>query len=309
MSHCGKFTCYFPKKTINILHNHSPQTISPNIFRESMGFLGLKISSMKGKKQPIFIPLFLIFSVLFLCFSASVAHNDEEVEDEREFDYNENSAKGPHHWGDLKKEWAACKNGAIQSPIDLTNDKVKIITKSVKIEKNYKPAESIIKNRGHDISLQWPDHKAGSITIDGIEYFIGTHLLNIPLMAKAADPNVKSGLAVSALLYEDGLPNDFLSKLISNITDMTDVVQQRSMGVTDPNLIEIDGVEYYRYVGSLTVPPCTENVIWIINKKIATVSKEQVHTIREAVHDYAEQNARPVQPHNEREMELHSPNS
>ncbi|TYI44615.1 hypothetical protein ES332_A01G250300v1 [Gossypium tomentosum] len=289
-----------------------------------MGFLGLKRSSMKGQKQPIFIPLFLIFSVLFLCFSASVAHNDEEVENEREFDYKENSSKGPLHWGDLKTEWAACKNGAMQSPIDLTNDRVKIITKPVELEKNYKPAESIIKNRGHDISLQWPDHKAGSIIIDGIEYVLlqvhwhspSEHTINgkryaleAHMVHKAADPNVKSSLAVSALLYEDGLPNDFLHKLISNITDMIDVVQQRSMGVTDPNLIEIDDVEYYRYIGSLTVPPCTENVIWIINKKIATVSKEQIHAIREAVHDYAEQNARPVQANNEREMELHGPNS
>ncbi|MBA0677381.1 hypothetical protein Goari_018794 [Gossypium aridum] len=129
------------------------------------------------------------------------------------------------------------------------------------------------------------------------------------MVHKAADPNVKSGLAVSALLYEHGSPNDFLCKLISNVTDMTDKVQERSMGVIDPNLIEIDGVEYYRYIGSLTVPPCTEGVIWIINKKIGTVSKEQVHAIREAVHDYAEQNARPVQTLNEREMELHSPHS
>ncbi|MFQ6660142.1 hypothetical protein Gotur_028761 [Gossypium turneri] len=315
----GKF---IPKKTINILHNHSPQTISPNIFRESMGFVASKRSSMKGQKQPNFIPLFLIFSVLFLCFSASVASNDEEVEDEREFDYNENSTKGPHHWGDLKKEWAACKTGAMQSPIDLTNDRVKIVAKSVKLEKNYKPAESIIKNRGHDISLQWPDHKAGSITIDGIEYVLlqvhwhspSEHTINgkryaleAHMVHKAADPNVKSALAVSALLYEHGSPNDFLSQLISNITDMAGEVQERSMGVTDPNLIETDGVEYYRYIGSLTVPPCTENVIWIINKKIATVSKEQVHAIRDAVHDYAEQNARPVQTLNEREMELHSP--
>ncbi|MBA0643030.1 hypothetical protein Goklo_027352 [Gossypium klotzschianum] len=149
----GKFTCYFPKKPINILHNHSPQTIPPNIFSESMGFSALKRSSMKGQKQPIFIPLFLIFSVLFLCFSASVASNEEEVENEREFDYSETSEKGPHHWGDLKKEWAACKTGAMQSPIDLTNDRAKIITTSVKLGKNYKPAESIIKNRGHDISV------------------------------------------------------------------------------------------------------------------------------------------------------------
>lgn len=51
-------------------------------------------------------------------------------EDEREFDYLNASEKGPQHRGDLKEEWVACKNGGIQSPIDMSNQRVKIIQKN-----------------------------------------------------------------------------------------------------------------------------------------------------------------------------------
>lgn len=74
-------------------------------------------------------------------------------EDEREFDYLKASEKGPKHWGDLKKEWAACKNGEIQSPIDMSNERVKIIQNSRELKKNYKPSNATLKNRGHDISV------------------------------------------------------------------------------------------------------------------------------------------------------------
>ncbi|KAL1187264.1 hypothetical protein V6Z11_A01G237000, partial [Gossypium hirsutum] len=275
---------------------------------------------MKNRTIPAFIHVLLIFSALFHSHSTSVSA--QEVEDEKEFSYSEESGKGPSQWGNIKKEWSNCKTGKIQSPIDILSRKAKVIKNPGRLEMLYKPTELIVKNRGHDISIHWLK-SAGSIKINGTEYFLQQahwhspsehaidgrrYALEVHLVHQAKDPKVKHNLAVVGLLYKYGKPDAFLSKLISNITDMIDVVQQRSMGVTDPNLIEIDDVEYYRYIGSLTVPPCTENVIWIINKKIATVSKEQIHAIREAVHDYAEQNARPVQANNEREMELHGPN-
>lgn len=74
------------------------------------------------------------------------------TEDEREFEYDEDSDKGPSKWGDIKKEWAACKNGKLQSPIDLSHERVRIFQKVEK--KSYIPANATVKNRGHDISVR-----------------------------------------------------------------------------------------------------------------------------------------------------------
>nr|GMC85168.1 alpha carbonic anhydrase 7-like [Ipomoea batatas] len=69
----------------------------------------------------------------------------------REFDYSEGSEKGPERWGDLKGEWEACKNGEMQSPIDISHERVEFIRSFEK--RHYKPANATVKNRGHDISV------------------------------------------------------------------------------------------------------------------------------------------------------------
>ncbi|CAL9018845.1 unnamed protein product [Prunus brigantina] len=73
------------------------------------------------------------------------------AEDEREFDYLQGSGKGPKQWGEMKKEWAACKNGVMQSPIDLSSQRVKLIPNLGKLNTTYKPCNATVKNRGHDI--------------------------------------------------------------------------------------------------------------------------------------------------------------
>ena len=65
-----------------------------------------------------------------------------------DFDYIEGSPKGPQHWGELKPDWAACKNGRMQSPIDILNEKVKVNPNPGEIRLNYKPSNATIKNTG-----------------------------------------------------------------------------------------------------------------------------------------------------------------
>ncbi|KAF8370209.1 hypothetical protein HHK36_031740 [Tetracentron sinense] len=260
----------------------------------------------------------LLFLIIILHSRSIIS---QEVEDEREFDYMEGSGKGPLHWGELREDWAACKKGEMQSPIDLLNQRVKLEPNIGKLKRSYKPSNATVNNRGHDISLKW-EGDAGSIQINGTDYALqqchwhslSEHTINgksfdleLHMVHLSSDLRVKNKIAVVGILYKIGRPDPFLSELMGEIQSISDSKEGRNVGVIDPRHIKMGSRKYYRYIGSLTVPPCTEGVIWTMNKKVRTVSREQVKLMRIAVHDYAERNARPLQPLNNREIHLYDP--
>ncbi|KAL0375017.1 UNVERIFIED_CONTAM: Alpha carbonic anhydrase 7 [Sesamum radiatum] len=248
----------------------------------------------KSKCTYILAPILVAFFVLF----GTKSTNAQEVDDESEFDYHQNSAKGPINWGKIKEEWGACNTGVMQSPIDISGERmVRIISHPQTT--HYKPAHALLKNRGHDIQIQWLDD-AGSLSINGTEYFLRCahwhspsehtyngkrYALELHLVHKAT-PAVENKIAVIGVFYKTGQPDPFLSKLTTNITSMARKKdEERSLGVVDPKEVQVCSKRYYRYMGSLTVPPCTQGVIWTINQKMKTVLLEQVKLLREAVHD------------------------
>ncbi|XP_019187352.1 PREDICTED: alpha carbonic anhydrase 7-like [Ipomoea nil] len=267
---------------------------------------------MKMKMNSLII---LAFLCLVLVFHSSLI-KAQEVEDEREFDYSLRSEKGPHRWGDLKVEWEACKNGEMQSPIDIMSHQRVELIRSFE-HKYYKPANATIKNRGHDISIKWHGD-VGSYFINGIEYPLKSahwhspseHTINgrryameLHMVHQSPDQTLQNQIAVTSVLYRIGKPDAFLSRLMSNISLLVDEEDEEiHTGWIDPTEINYTCTMYYRYFGSLTTPPCTEGVIWTINTKIRTVSWRQMKLLREAVHDYAEWNARPLQPLNDRKI-------
>lgn len=77
--------------------------------------------------------------------------------------------------------------------------------------------------------------------------------------------------AVVGIMYKIGRPDSFLSMLNADLEAVAytrDV--ERIVGIIDPKLMKFGSRKYYRYIGSLTIPPCTQNIIWTIVRKVIT---------------------------------------
>lgn len=78
-----------------------------------------------------------------------------DVDDEREFSYDENAINGPANWSQIHPiDWIKCNNGKMQSPIDFPNDKVEVVSNLGILQKFYKPSNATLSNRGHDVMVR-----------------------------------------------------------------------------------------------------------------------------------------------------------
>ncbi|VVA90454.1 unnamed protein product [Arabis nemorensis] len=260
--------------------------------------------------------LFIIFTINVSLSSGATSYR--EVEDEHEFNYKKNDEKGPERWGKLKPEWEMCGKGEIQSPIDLMNERVNIVSHLGRLNRNYKPSNATLKNRGHDIMLRF-EGGAGSIKINGFQYELqqlhwhspSEHTVNgrrFALELHMVHEGKNGRMAVVTVLYKIGRADTFLrmlEKALEGIAVMEEA--EKNVRIIDPKKIKIGSRKYYRYIGSLTTPPCTQNVTWSVVRKVRTVTRKQVRLLRVAVHDDQNSNARPVQPINKRVVNLYRP--
>ncbi|KAG9441557.1 hypothetical protein H6P81_017411 [Aristolochia fimbriata] len=264
---------------------------------------------------------FFAFLVLLAFPRHSTLTRTQEIDNEEEFDYIEGSGKGPEQWGELCEEWALCKNGTMQSPIDLLYEKVEVDPSLGRLERRYRPSNATIKNRGHDIMLEWVNG-GGSFYINGTEYVLrqchwhtpSEHAIDgqrfdaeIHLVHQSSGTQLPN-VAVVGKLYKFGKPDPFLSMLEKSIKSIAEGHEKEKLvGLVDPNHIKVLKKNYYRYMGSLTTPPCTENIIWTVSKEVGTVSRKQVKLLRQAVNDNAQNNARPLLPINGRIIQFYCP--
>ncbi|KAI6697965.1 hypothetical protein NL676_018084 [Syzygium grande] len=254
---------------------------------------------MKGQSRT------LVFSALLLSLLATALHVASTVpvepEDESGFNYIPGSERGPENWGYLKEEWSACSEGQEQSPIDLAREDVDVIWGAGHLRRNYNPTKAYVMNRGHDIMLGWDERGAGSIKLHGRDYFLQQchwhhpsehaidgrrYPLELHMVHLAAEAPHK--IVVVGLLYEIGKRNAFINQVLGGIwPEMMTLREKIEVGRIDPRDIIKDGQSYYRYKGSLTTPPCTEGVVWIVNQKISSVSEDQIRLLRRLVGDGA----------------------
>ncbi|HEU4647799.1 MAG TPA: carbonic anhydrase family protein [Gemmatimonadales bacterium] len=209
---------------------------------------------------------------------------------------------GPQHWGDLEPDYAACKSGTHQSPIDIRNPQrtglpqltfdyhpvpLKIINNGHSIQVDYAPGSFITVGTRKYQLIQFHFHHPSEETINGHAYDMVAHLVH-----RDADGH----LAVVAVLFKQGHANP----LIQRLWDHLPMIVGSEMAVDSVRVSAADLLPghtgYFTFDGSLTTPPCTEGVRWLVLSDPAEISSAELHTLGSLYPN----NARPTQPLNGR---------
>ena len=194
--------------------------------------------------------------------------------------YTGNTA--PEKWGSLSTEYATCSTGQRQSPIDIRKT---VQADLAPIQFAYKPVPLSIVDNGHSIKVDTPD--AGGITVNGDSYELVQLHFHKPseekLNGKTYDMVVhlvhqsKEGkLAVVGVMMEAGKEQPLIRTFWTHLPLEQDKPVTLPNVKIDPTLLIPAKRSYYTFIGSLTTPPCTEGVLWLIMKTPMQVSKEQL---------------------------------
>ena len=211
-------------------------------------------------------------------------------------------ARGPSHWGTLGSEFELCGIGRNQSPIDLSGfvqsdlppiefnygtDATEIVNNGHAIQANYADGSSISIGRRVFELKQFHFHSPSENRINGKSFPMEGHLVH-------ADEN--GNLAVVAVLFEEGPQNVAIASLWNQMPRSTGAKYALSSDVNASSLLPANR-SYFRFNGSLTTPPCSEGVWWVVMKQPMTLSAEQIALFTDVI---GHPNNRPVQPLNAR---------
>jgi carbonic anhydrase len=210
--------------------------------------------------------------------------------------------ESPAHWGDIN---ATCATGQAQSPIAFSKAAATTKGPFPKMTIDWHPVTGEAVDNGHSIQVNVPPgnfltygdtkyelkqfhfHSPSEHTVNGKHSAIEMHLVN-------QTPEGKT--AVLAVFLTLGKDNAALKPLFSNLPTKD-----------DPKKVDIDlnallpkDHTHFAYAGSLTTPPCTEGVQWLLMVTQSGVSQAQV----DAFHTRYAANNRPTQPGHGRKVAI-----
>lgn len=208
---------------------------------------------------------------------------------------------GPDHWAKLRPEFSSCE-GKNQSPVNLSGF---VDAKLEPIDFSYPAAAAEILNNGHTIQV---NAQPGSrITIDGRSFELKQFHFHAPsentvngksfaMEAHLVHADQDGNLAVVAVMFDEGQPNEAIAQAWAQMPK-TEGERLALAAPVSPLGVLPDNRGYYRFSGSLTTPPCTEGVRWLVMKQPMTASKQQIEAFTHVMHH---PNNRPVQALNAR---------
>lgn len=208
---------------------------------------------------------------------------------------------GPANWSKINVDWAKCGNGSRQSPIDI-RDGMKVELEQISFD--YHPSSFNVVDNGHTVQVgvsggnyitvqnrmfelqQFHFHRPSEERINGKAFEMVVHLVH---------RDAEGRLAVLALLLERGAPQATIQTVWNNLPLEKLETMQPTILLDPAEMLPVRR-DYYTYMGSMTEPPCSEGVLWLVMKQPVQASPAQMALFSRLY----PLNARPIQPGNGR---------
>lgn len=251
--------------------------------------------------------LISLFSILV--FNSLAQESDEEDHDDPPH-WTYEGEEGPGHWGDLSPEYILCLDGTAQSPIDISD-----ATELDLVDISFDYAETALNifNNGHTIQVNTDEGSSisyNSIGYDVLqfhfhhpsEHSINGELADMEIHFVHRDPNSGNLAVVGILLMAGEEENEAYASIFDNLPSEKGEPEANDMAVTLISLLPEEQT-FYTYQGSLTTPPCSEIVRWLLLDTPIYLSEAQIESFAAIF----EMNARHAQDLNDRDL-LHDNN-
>lgn len=222
-------------------------------------------------------------------------------------DWSYEGDTGPAHWGELDPTYAGCSKGKEQSPINIEPSQIKESEMKVDMTIQYEPTTVTLENTGNTIQAN-PITKRNMIVLNDKEYALeqfhfhtpSEHQFNgksSPMELHLVHKDPYGKLAVLGVMIQEGNENERLAAAWNVLPKKTSEKTIVKEPVDVKSLLPQKQTNFH-YNGSLTTPPCTEGIKWLVFEHPIYMSKDQIQAFKDLFPD----NHRPVQPINDREI-------
>ncbi|MGD1896445.1 MAG: carbonic anhydrase [Phormidesmis sp.] len=244
---------------------------------------------------------------LYVCSSLFLETADAETANAiSEINWTYQGETGPDFWADLDTDFAACKSGQSQSPIDLTGAKAVDLLNP---EFHYEPVPLNLLNNGHTVQvpyapgsylmlegqrydlLQFHFHSPSEHAIDGQSEPVELHLVHRNEVGELA--------VVAVLLHADEVTGAAYQLMSQNLPYKAGDKVRTDATINAEDLLP-QQTTTYRYSGSLTTPPCSESVTWLVMSQPVSLPNEQLTQYEKLLNH----NNRPLQSLHKRSIQL-----
>lgn len=268
------------------------------------------------------LAFFSVTATLLIILGSTDAVTTSKGEKELQFTYS--GARGPERWARLNPNFSLCDTGKSQSPIDIVTERAVVGDKLRPLIRNYQAVNVTLVDYKVTVGIEYPDH-TGWVTVDEKQYNLKQMHWHSPSEHRINGDRFEAELhmvhvsddgkiLVVATLLQYGHPDPVLERIHKKLNELGNEFKSHEgtsridIGLFHPSELRETPSKYYKYVGSFSIPPCTQNIIYLVLDKAKSISRGQVEALKAPLDMRCKNNARPCQPINGRRVEVYEAN-